>query len=90
VKAIDGDASCSVRDNMVNQRTRQLRIQKTAIKFASRSAVRSFDASAREDVLPWEQKGYPFAKRQSQMDSNIWVSLVAQKHAPKQTDGAAI
>ena len=28
-----------------------------------------------EDVLPWNQTGYRFVKRQSQPDPNIWVAL---------------
>ncbi|OKO75150.1 hypothetical protein AC630_25530 [Bradyrhizobium sp. AS23.2] len=46
VNAIFGDASGAVRLSMVSQRTRQLRMQKTAIRLARRSAVRSFESSA--------------------------------------------
>lgn len=46
VNAIFGDASGAVRLSMVSQRTRQLRMQKNAIRLASRSAVRNFESSA--------------------------------------------
>lgn len=46
-----GAAFGAVRFSMVNQNTRQLRIQKTAMRLASRSAVRSLESSARQPDL---------------------------------------
>ena len=46
VSAIVGDACEVVRLSIVNQKTRQLMMQKTAMRLASRSAVRSFESSA--------------------------------------------
>ena len=51
LRDIVGDASEAVRLSIVNQRTRQLMMQKTAMRFASRSAVRSFDSSALQPDL---------------------------------------
>ena len=33
-------------------------------------------------ILPWEDTGYRFVKRQSQFDSNVWVSLGEPRAAP--------
>src|SRR5665213_3417930 len=46
-----GAAFDEVRVRIVNQNTRQLRIQKTAMRLASRSAVRSLESSARQPDL---------------------------------------
>jgi predicted transglutaminase-like cysteine proteinase len=34
------------------------------------------------DILPWEDTGYRFVKRQSQFDPNVWVSLGEPRAAP--------
>ena len=46
---------------MVSQRTRQLIMQKTAIKLASRSAVRNFESSARQPdfKILWNTLDFP-------------------------------
>jgi len=36
----------------------------------------------RDDVLLWSDTGYRFVKRQSQSDSNVWVSLGEPRAAP--------
>lgn len=36
-------------------------------------------------VLPWEETGYRFVKRQSQSDANVWVSIGAPVTAPLYT-----
>ena len=51
VSAIVGGACGAVRLSIVNQKTRQLMMQKTAMRLASRSAVRSLDSSALQPDL---------------------------------------
>ena len=48
---MSGDTFGAARAIIVSHKTRQLKMQNTAIKLARRSAVRSFESSARQPLF---------------------------------------
>jgi hypothetical protein len=80
VNASSAGPSGVTRFIIVNQKTRQLRIQKTDIRLTRRSAVLSFDSSARQPdfSILWNVSIFHLMAYQSSFSTTSWVDWIGK------------